>query len=73
MRGLDQWLSSQAWEKEGGRFIPRPEVFLRDCRWQSPPEPKPGVTGTYSKEFLENVHWMIKESEGAARMGETPQ
>ena len=37
LAGLDAWLDSDHWRKEGGRFIPKAAKFLEDQRWRSPP------------------------------------
>lgn len=37
MKGLAQWLRSESWQRENGRYVPNPVKFLREQRWQSPP------------------------------------
>lgn len=37
MKGLQQWLRSESWQREAGRYVPNPAKFLREQRWQSPP------------------------------------
>lgn len=37
MVGLEAWLGSEDWTKDGGRYIPRPAAFLADRRWQEGP------------------------------------
>lgn len=35
--GLKDWVSSEQWEEDGGRYIPGAAKFLREKRWLSPP------------------------------------
>lgn len=39
LAGLDRWLASAEWAKDGGSYIPAPLVWLNQSRWEAEPEP----------------------------------
>lgn len=38
LAGLDRWRRSAEWAKEDGRFVPFPERFLKERRWEELPK-----------------------------------
>lgn len=42
MAGLARWKNSQRWQREQGRYIPRPAKFLEEGYYASPPGDSPG-------------------------------
>lgn len=40
MEGLERWCRSEAWDTQGGRFVPRAAAFLRDGRYHMKPKKK---------------------------------
>ena len=38
MDGLRKWKASEAWTKEGGRYVPRAAAWLERREWLSPPD-----------------------------------
>ena len=63
LAGLDRWRNSLEWEKEGGRFIPRPARWLSELRWQDSPKEKipQGATGVLGQAELEAIQRLLKE------------
>lgn len=43
LEGLERWIGSEDWSKDGGRFIPRPAKWLKGECWNDDPKPAPGV------------------------------
>ena len=39
LKSLETFMNSQDWKKEGGRYIPAPDKWLRERRWNSVPIP----------------------------------
>ena len=37
MAGLERWMQTEQWQKEGGKFIPYPATFLNQRRWEDDP------------------------------------
>lgn len=63
LAGLDRWLNSLEWEKENGRYIPRPAKWLSELRWQEHPKEKVpmGATGKLGDAELEAIQRLLKE------------
>lgn len=62
LAGLDRWRNSLEWEKENGRYIPRPARWLSDLRWQEHPKEKiPMGAGELGKAELEAIQRLLKE------------
>lgn len=63
LAGLDRWNNSLEWEKEGGRYIPRPAKWLSELRWQEHPKEKVcmGATGKLGDAELEAIQRLLKE------------
>ena len=62
LAGLDRWCNSLEWEKENGRYIPRPARWLSDLRWQEHPKEKiPMGAGELGKAELEAIQRLLKE------------
>lgn len=63
LAGLDRWINSLEWEKEGGRYIPRPARWLSELRWQEHPREKipQGATGNLGTAELEAIQRLLKE------------
>lgn len=38
MDGLNEWLASPEWKKNGGEFVPMPYTWLNNRRWETPPQ-----------------------------------
>jgi len=38
--GLDAWRKSDEWQREDGKYVPAPYVWLSNQRWETPPEPR---------------------------------
>lgn len=34
INGLNQWLTNPSWVKDGGQFVPNPQTFLNQNRWE---------------------------------------
>jgi hypothetical protein len=45
LAGLEKWTASDDWQKDNGRFRPPADRFLRDRRWEHPPEMEPPANG----------------------------
>lgn len=63
LAGLDRWLDSIEWKKEGGRFIPRPAKWLSEQRWEEHPQralPQ-GASGQLGKAEMEALQQMLQE------------
>lgn len=63
LAGLDLWLTSVEWQKENGRYIPRPARWLSECRWlESPTQSIPqGATGKLGTAELEAIQQLMRE------------
>ena len=63
LAGLDRWRNSLEWEKENGRYIPRPARWLSELRWQEHPKEKvpTGATGVLGQAELEAIQRLMKE------------
>ena len=67
MEGLQRWKDSQEWEREDGRFIPRPWRWLAQQLYLDHPTPrsKPiyGATGALGKAELEAIARVMQEDD----------
>ena len=54
LAGLDRWKTSEAWAKDGGRYIPEPARWLTDGRWHEYPAPAHPVGGPITPPFKES-------------------
>jgi hypothetical protein len=63
LSGLDRWNNSLEWEKEGGRYIPRPAKRLSELRWQEHPKEKVpmGASGQLGTAEMEAIQRLLKE------------
>ena len=63
LAGLDRWNNSLEWEKENGRYVPRPARWLSELRWQEHPKEKVcmGATGKLGDAELEAIQRLLKE------------
>ena len=63
MEGLGRWNRSIEWEKENGRFVPRPAKWLIELRWKEYPREKipQGASGVLGEAELEAVRRLLKE------------
>lgn len=63
LSGLDRWNNSLEWEKEGGRYIPRPAKWLSELRWQEHPKEKVpmGASGQLGTAEMEAIQRLLKE------------
>ena len=63
LEGLELWRNSQQWKRENGRFIPKPEKWLKERWWrQSPKQVLPmGASGHLGKAELEAIEEVMKE------------
>lgn len=63
LAGLDRWNNSLEWEKENGRYVPRPARWLSEHRWQEHPREKVcmGATGKLGDAELEAIQRLLKE------------
>ena len=48
LEGLERWIASAEWARDGGKYIPKPERWLAERRWQD--EPTPIRTGEVMRE-----------------------
>lgn len=57
LSGLENWIRSESWKRENGRFIPKPEKWLRERWWeQSPKQTVPmGASGRLGKAEVEAI------------------
>ena len=63
--GLERWNNSLEWEKDNGRYIPRPAKWLREQRWQEYPKEKipMGATGQLGTAELEAIQRLLNEDQ----------
>lgn len=63
MKGLKLWKTSLQWQREGGRFIPRPAKFLRERHFEAQPVQGVlyGATGELGQAEVEAIERMMKE------------
>lgn len=62
--GLAAWCASEQWLKDGGKFIPYPQKFLNEERWDNPPQGSNGpVPGGGMAAFAANA--LINSKGGA--------
>jgi hypothetical protein len=54
LAGLDRWKNSEAWKKDGGKWIPEPARWLTDRRWQEYPAPAHPAGGYETPPFKES-------------------
>ena len=65
LSGLERWKRSLEWEKDNGKYIPRPANWLKDRRWMEHPKetiPK-GASGQLGKAELEAISKMLEKEE----------
>lgn len=63
LSGLEDWLRSESWRRENGRFVPKPEKWLRERWWeQSPKQTIPmGASGKLGKAEMEAIARLFEE------------
>lgn len=68
LAGLAAWKKSGQWQDDGGRFIPYAAKWLRNRRWECPPEPSTGgqtvpqgASGVLGPAELEAIQRTLRE------------
>ena len=63
MLGLEDWCNSESWHQQNGRFVPKPEKWLRERWWeQSPKQVIPcGASGQLGQAELEAISRILEE------------
>lgn len=63
LSGLDNWLQSESWRRENGRFVPKPEKWLRERWWeQSPKQAIPmGASGKLGQAEMEAIAQLFED------------
>ena len=63
MLGLEDWCNSESWHQQNGRFVPKPEKWLRERWWeQSPKQVIPcGASGRLGQAELEAISRILEE------------
>jgi hypothetical protein len=56
MDGLAAWCASDEWQEQGGRFVPRAAVFLRDRRFLMPPTTRDRGDGGGKQSTADRAH-----------------
>ena len=63
LEGLERWLTSEDWKRENGRFIPKPEKWLKEHWWRQNPKQAViwGASGRLGKAELEAIEAVMRD------------
>lgn len=57
LESVKRWKRSEQWHKAGGRYIPKPEYFLRDKRYrQTPPVSRSRILATHVPSYNSDAY-----------------
>lgn len=63
LSGLELWCRCPGWQKQSGRFVPKPEKWLRERWWEQDPDGAVpcGATGVLGQAELEAIQTLMQK------------
>lgn len=64
LSAIGQQRQSEQWMKDGGQFIPHPQTWLRQGRWDDEPVQVPQMNDTTTKTLSAGARWLARRGVG---------
>ena len=61
LRGLELWIRSEEWQRDGGKYIPHPQNFLMKQRWLDEPRKLKAVPSVPAQDFRQRDYQGVEQ------------
>lgn len=61
LRGLELWIGSEEWQRDGGKYIPHPQNFLMKQRWLDEPRKQKTVPSVPAQDFRQRDYQGVEQ------------